>query len=214
MSISCQPFPKIKETNYPTELSLGYRVPVGNPNFPCGCNSKQTEEKGKSILEMSKIFLAAVLWKSICAFVSQTACLLCVQTQDKHHLSACSAPALTSGHFHYSSLKTTFLWVFLQSYKMRMFAFKSGATWGFPGGAVVKNPPANAGDTRSSPGLGRSHMPRSNWAREPQLLSLCSTAREAAIVRGLCTAMKSGPRLPQLEKALAQKRRPNTAKNK
>ena len=26
--------------------------------------------------------------------------------------------------------------------------------------------------------------------------------------------VKSGPRLPQLEKALAQKRRPNTAKNK
>ena len=26
--------------------------------------------------------------------------------------------------------------------------------------------------------------------------------------------MKSGPHLPQLEKALAQKRRPNTAKNK
>ena len=33
---------------------------------------------------------------------------------------------------------------------------------GFPGGAVVKNPPANAEDTGSSPGLGRSHMPRSN----------------------------------------------------
>ena len=33
---------------------------------------------------------------------------------------------------------------------------------GFPGGAVVKNPPANAGDTGSSPGPGRSHMPRSN----------------------------------------------------
>ena len=32
----------------------------------------------------------------------------------------------------------------------------------FPGGAVVENPPANAGDTGSSPGLGRSHMPRSN----------------------------------------------------
>ena len=32
----------------------------------------------------------------------------------------------------------------------------------FPGGTVVKNPPANAGDTGSSPGLGRSHMPRSN----------------------------------------------------
>ena len=34
--------------------------------------------------------------------------------------------------------------------------------WGFPGGTVVENPPANAGDTGSSPGLGRSHMPRSN----------------------------------------------------
>ena len=32
---------------------------------------------------------------------------------------------------------------------------------GFPGGAVVENLPANAGDTGSSPGLGRSHMPRS-----------------------------------------------------
>ena len=32
----------------------------------------------------------------------------------------------------------------------------------FPGGAVVKNPPANAGDTGSSPGPGRPHMPQSN----------------------------------------------------
>ena len=33
---------------------------------------------------------------------------------------------------------------------------------GFPGGAVVESLPANAGDTGSSPGLGRSHMPWSN----------------------------------------------------
>ena len=33
---------------------------------------------------------------------------------------------------------------------------------GFPGGTVVENLPANAGDTGSSPGPGRSHMPRSN----------------------------------------------------
>ena len=33
---------------------------------------------------------------------------------------------------------------------------------GFPGGAVVKNLPANVGDTGLSPGPGRSHMPRSN----------------------------------------------------
>ena len=83
----------------------------------------------------------------------------------------------------------------------------------------MENLPANAGDTGLSPGLGRSHMPRSNWAHEPQLLSLhvwrlCSTTREAAIVRGPRTVMKSGPRLPPLEKALTQKRRPNTAISK
>ena len=33
---------------------------------------------------------------------------------------------------------------------------------GFSGDTVVKNPPANAGDTGSSPGPGRSHMQRSN----------------------------------------------------
>ena len=32
----------------------------------------------------------------------------------------------------------------------------------FPGGAVVKNPPASAGDMGSSPGPGRSDRPRSN----------------------------------------------------
>ena len=32
----------------------------------------------------------------------------------------------------------------------------------FPGGTVVKNLPASAGDRGSIPGLGRSHMPRSN----------------------------------------------------
>ena len=80
-------------------------------------------------------------------------------------------------------------------------------------------------------------MPRSDWAREPQLLSLHSRAREpqllslrvwslcpatggAAIVRGPRTAMKSGPRtvmksgphLPQLEKALARTEDPTQSK--
>ena len=80
---------------------------------------------------------------------------------------------------------------------------------GFPGGAVVENLPANAGDTGSSPGLGRSHMPRSGWAREPQLLSLrvwslCPATGGAAMEKGPRTAIKSGPRSPQLEKALAR----------
>ena len=103
--------------------------------------------------------------------------------------------------------------------KVESISLSQNYTLGFPGGAVVENLPANAGDVGSSPGLGRSHMPWSNWAREPQLLSLrvwspCSATREAAMVRGPRTVMKGGPRLPRLEKALAQKRRPNTAKNK
>ena len=78
---------------------------------------------------------------------------------------------------------------------------------------MVENLPAHPGDTGSSPGLGRSHMPWSNWAREPQLLSLrvwslCPATGGAVIVRGPRTAMKSGPHLPQLEKALARNEDP------
>ena len=62
---------------------------------------------------------------------------------------------------------------------------------------------------------------------EPQLLSPCATTteactprahalqqREATAMRSPHTAMKSSPHSPQLEKARAQQRRPNTAKNK
>ena len=34
--------------------------------------------------------------------------------------------------------------------------------WDFPGGPVVKNPPANAENTVLIPGPGRFHMPQSN----------------------------------------------------
>ena len=34
--------------------------------------------------------------------------------------------------------------------------FQTDISRGFPGGSVVKNPPANAGDTGSIPGLARS----------------------------------------------------------
>ena len=89
---------------------------------------------------------------------------------------------------------------------------------GFPGGAVVENLPANAGDTGSSPGLGRSHMPAEQlgpWATTTEPVRLEPVLHnKRGHDRGPRTAMKSGPRLPQLEKALAQKRKPNTAKNK
>ena len=34
---------------------------------------------------------------------------------------------------------------------------------GLPGGTVVQNPPANAGDTSLIPAPGRSHMPQNNY---------------------------------------------------
>ena len=39
----------------------------------------------------------------------------------------------------------------------------------FSDGSVANNPPANAGDMGSTPGPGRSHMPRSHEAHVPQL---------------------------------------------
>ena len=62
---------------------------------------------------------------------------------------------------------------------------------GFPGGAVVENPPASAGDTGSSPGPGRSHMPQSSQAHAPQLLSLHSTAREQRILKPMLCNKRS-----------------------
>ena len=79
-------------------------------------------------------------------------------------------------------------------------------TWeGFPGGAVVKNLPANAEDTGLSPGQGRSHMPRSNSAHAPQLLSLRSRAREPQLLSQRATTTEAhAPRAcaPQQEKPL------------
>ena len=48
------------------------------------------------------------------------------------------------------------------NFLIKMMTFIRNNFLGFPGGAVVENLPASAGDTGSSPGLGRSHMPRSN----------------------------------------------------
>ena len=68
----------------------------------------------------------------------------------------------------------------------------------FPSGTVDKNLPANARDTGSIPGLGKSHTPQSNSAcapqllrpahfraHEPQRLSLHATTTEACAPRAL-----------------------------
>ena len=52
----------------------------------------------------------------------------------------------------------------------------------FPGGPVVKNPPANAGGTSSIPDLGKTHMLQSNQAHGGQLLSQCAGAQEPQLL--------------------------------
>ena len=71
---------------------------------------------------------------------------------------------------------------------------------------MVKNPPANAGDMGASPGPGRSHMPRSNEARAPQLLSLRSRAHEPQLLSPSATTTEAhAPRA----RALQQEKPPN-----
>ena len=73
----------------------------------------------------------------------------------------------------------------------------------FPGGAVVGSPPANAGDAGSSPGPEGSHMPWSDWAHAPQLLSLCSGARKPQLLSlsaATAEACVPGARAPQRER--------------
>ena len=61
---------------------------------------------------------------------------------------------------------------------------------------MIKNPPADAGDTGSSSGPGRSHMPRSSYARVPQLLSLYFRTREPQLLSPRATTTEA--RAPQL----------------
>ena len=85
---------------------------------------------------------------------------------------------------------------------------------GFPGGAVVKNQPANAADTSSSPGPGRSHMLRSNkpvhhnyWVSlRSRACALQPASHNYWSLRPTAHALQRrvAPRSPQLEKAHAQ----------
>ena len=72
---------------------------------------------------------------------------------------------------------------------------------GFPGGAVVESPLADAGDVGSCPGPGRSHMPRNGWASglwplSLRVRSLCSATGEATTVRGPRTAKRKNKTSP------------------
>ena len=102
----------------------------------------------------------------------------------------------------------------------------------FPGGTVVENPPANAGNTSSSPGSGKiphaaEQLSLCTTTIEPALYSPPATTTEGSAPRARALQQekppqwevgapqrKSSPRSRQLEKAQAQQGRPNAAKNK
>ena len=95
-----------------------------------------------------------------------------------------------------------------------------GNFWGFPGGTVDGNSPASAGDMCSIPDPGRFHMLQNNeclcttTTEGFPLQNLNSATREATAIRSPCTAMKSTPLSPQLEKPLVQQRRASATKKK
>ena len=53
---------------------------------------------------------------------------------------------------------------------------------GVPGGSEVMNLPSNAGDMVPIPDPGRSYRLQSNYARVPQILSLCSGAHKLQLL--------------------------------
>ena len=101
-------------------------------------------------------------------------------------------------------------------------SFKSNSFQGFPGGTVVNNLPANAGDMGSSPGPRRFHTSQSNKAHVPQLLSLISRAHKPQLLSpSAITTEAHVPRAralqqekPQQWEARAPQQRPNAATNK
>ena len=87
------------------------------------------------------------------------------------------SPSQDGAHFHPSKEDpTTAVQCFCPEMPVRLSISDLSGSWnrglncvlsifkcrGLPGGPVVSNPPVNAGNTGSIPGLGRYHMPRRN----------------------------------------------------
>ena len=131
-------------------------------------DSHPLKQKGKRLICEGQLDSGAQIWLSgLCPFSH-----LATPLPSSWH---CSAQRLSSRGRQNSSRKnqevesTGSFWVNLGTLNSRGFSahkpqdnIRVKTVWlGFPG-AVVENLPANAGDTGSSLGLGRSHMPRSD----------------------------------------------------
>ena len=71
--------------------------------------------------------------------------------------------------FEYETIILIDIWLG-EGVERRIFSLKD-ANKGFPGGSVVRNPPANAGDTGLIPDPARSHMLQSNKAMRHNYLA-------------------------------------------
>ena len=84
------------------------------------------------------------------------------------HLEECLACSSVNMRVSYALNITIIIIIVTESFQPRLLQKKKKKKAqkrmyrDFPGGAVVEHLPANAGDMGSSPGLGRSHMLRSN----------------------------------------------------
>ena len=94
----------------------------------------------------------------------------------------------------------------------------------FPGGSVVKNLPANAGETDLVPGQGRSHMQRGNEARVTQLCTgtpKVKAPQQEKTLQEACARQLERSHCLQLEKVCTQwasrqpkkKKKPQKQKN-
>ena len=84
---------------------------------------------------------------------------------------------------------------------------------------MVKNPPASAGDMGSIPGPGRCHMPQSNYASVPQLLTRAHPEPVLCTKRSPCSekpvhCSEEQPLVTTARESLRTARRPSTAKSK
>ena len=89
---------------------------------------------------------------------------------------------------------------------------------GLPYGPVVKHLPADAGDTGSIPGRGRSHIPWSNEVRVPHVLKPARLEpmlhRRSHCDEKPAPATAEQPPSPKREQACVQQQRSNAAKKK
>ena len=142
------------------------------------------------LLNMLPRFIIAFLPRSKCHLISVTVC------------SDFGAQENIICHcFHFLPI----YWPWSDGIRYHDLSFLKKKTLGFPGGSVVKNPPASAGNMELILGLVRFFMPWDNWACAPKLKPLPrahSQKQETPPQWEACTPqVESSLHSPQLQKS-------------